>query len=146
MSLRERFDAKVERIPGVECHLWTAAVNAKGYGLLWSGDRLRSAHRLAYELSKGPIPEGQHVLHRCDTPGCVNPAHLFLGTDAENTADRVAKGRSARGERHGVSKLTAAQVAEIRASDETQRVLGQRYGVSRSLISLIKLGHLWTHV
>jgi hypothetical protein len=76
-----------------ECWLWTGATDGDGYGKVRQGERLFSVHRLAYEQWVGPIPEGMVVCHTCDVTNCCNPAHLWLGTSAENTADKMAKGR-----------------------------------------------------
>jgi len=97
---------------------------------------MQRAHRVSYELSFGPIPDGLHILHSCDNPPCVNVDHLFLGTHADNTADKVAKMRHAR-------KLTVAQVEMIRCSDDTDASLGRQLGVARSTISLIREGKHW---
>lgn len=99
----------------------------------------------------GPIPDGLHVLHHCDNPPCVNPAHLFLGTNADNVADKTAKGRGrgGRGEAHRNAKLTADQVREIRelaASGLTQREIAARYGVRHTAIGKILRGERWGHL
>ena len=94
MTLRERFERKVSPEPTSGCHLWTAAVAGKGYGVINHGGVMRYAHRLAWEFAYGPIPEGLCALHRCDVPACVNVAHLFLGTVADNNRDMAAKGRA----------------------------------------------------
>lgn len=94
--LIERFSEKVDRKGPDECWLCTAAVNNKGYGLIGNGKKPSKqvlAHRLAYQLHYGAFDETLHVLHRCDTPRCCNPKHLFLGTHKENMADCKAKGR-----------------------------------------------------
>jgi hypothetical protein len=91
----ERFWSRVRRSDDGACWDWLGAVMGKGYGVLKKpGERLNvSAHRAAYELANGPIPDRMHVLHRCDRPRCCNPAHLFIGTNADNVADMMAKGR-----------------------------------------------------
>lgn len=89
-----RFWLRVDR--SGDCWRWTGTHKATGYGRLsWGGRRAAPAHRVAWELTHGVIPDGVHVLHRCDNPTCVNPAHLFLGTHADNMSDRREKGRYA---------------------------------------------------
>jgi len=127
-----------------------------GYGHIQCGSRRggvkrgpRQTHRVAYELTFGPIPEGQVVRHKkCDNPPCCNPAHLRLGTQADNIADMVAAGRQSFGARNPNAKLTDADVIAIRSgqSSETTAELAQRFGVSQSLISQIRGGSLWKHV
>lgn len=101
--IAERFEANVDRSAGPDaCHVWTASRNYRGYGQASiGGGKSGRAHRLAWELAHGSIPVGMWVLHKCDNPPCVNVAHLFLGTSQDNVDDRVAKGRTARGNRHG---------------------------------------------
>jgi HNH endonuclease len=140
------FWEKVDKGDGSGCWLWTGTRITRGYGQLKFGDSYRLAHRMAYEMLIGPIPDGQWVLHRCDVRHCVRPDHLFLGNVAINQADMKTKGRSARGERQGRSKLTAEQVHEIRAAGargEMQRVIAARYGISRSAVGLILNGTNW---
>lgn len=138
-SLRERFDVKYVRAPS-SCWLWTASVDSSGYGKIAVGrSEFDRAHRVSWLLHRGAIPPGQCVLHTCDTPACVNPAHLFLGTRTENNADRARKGRS-----H--SKLSANAVQEIRAAPGKHCEIAQRYNVSESLISQIKHGKVGRHV
>jgi HNH endonuclease len=148
----ERFWSKVDRSGGPDaCWPWLKHRNPKGYGQAWDGRSLQLAHRVAWELVNGPIPDGLSALHRCDNPPCCNPAHIFLGTQADNIADaarkeRLAHGgqngshthpeRRARGEGNGAARLTDDQVAEIRrryaAGGVTQRVLAREFGISPS--------------
>lgn len=88
------FNAKWMPEPNSGCWLWTANIGRNGYGQIQIKRRPVPAHRAAWELFKGPIPKGMHVCHRCDTPACVNPDHLFLGTMSDNIKDSYAKGRS----------------------------------------------------
>lgn len=94
-----RFWPKVDKT--ATCWLWTASVFENGYGLFHLDDRNLKAHRYAYELLVGPIPDGLEVRHTCDVARCVNPEHLSLGTHAENMADMVERDRAARGKRNG---------------------------------------------
>jgi len=149
-----------------DCWLWQASVDTSGYGQISNGaGRLVMAHRLSYELAHGPIPPGRLVCHKCDTPRCVNPAHLFLGSHVDNAADMVAKGRSARGDAssarlhperrprgatHPKARLTEAQVVDLRqryaAGTTTQRALAREYGVSRATIVAALERRSWHHV
>ena len=98
---RARFEAKFTPEPNSGCFLWLSGISGSGYGAFWDGSRQRGAHCVAFELCRGPIPEGMLVCHTCDEKSCVNPEHLFLGTHADNMADRDAKGRQAKGDRSG---------------------------------------------
>ena len=118
-----------------ECLPWWGTLNTKGYGVLHRRPLQLRATRVVWEECFGPIPDGLCVLHRCDNPPCVNPEHLFLGTKGDNNRDAAAKGRS-----RGKARLTPDQVREIRASDETQQSLGDRFGISQSSVSYIQLG------
>lgn len=141
----------VEEDRGYEtpCWIWQGGLDQFGYGQTYTGGRNKarvkiSTHRLAWITAYGPIPDGQWVLHRCDVPTCINPAHLFLGSNLENIADMVSKRRHAHGERNGGAKLTPDQVREIRAAQGVyQRDLAKRYGVSQTTIHSIRAGHTW---
>lgn len=138
---------------GSGCWEWFGTKNKRpsmpAYGVfsLTHGKPVR-AHRFAWESVHGPIPAHMDVLHRCDNPPCVRPDHLFLGTHADNMADRDAKGRTARGER-GANKLTGAQVLAIRAlryGGRTQRDVGLEFNVSDVTVSLLWRGITWRHL
>ena len=101
------------------------------------------AHRLSYELFNGPIPFGMCVLHKCDVKICTNPEHLFLGTEADNAKDKVAKNRQAKGESHGMAKLTEKQVQDIREDTRTLREIGKDFGISQTHASAIKSRKVW---
>ena len=137
----KRFWGKVDRGDPVDCWLWTASRAPKGYGHIWIDGRVQRANRVAYELTHGPIPDGQMVRHKCDNPACCNPAHLELGTNKDNMRDRAERGRTSRGEHRPASKLTTEQVAEIRArfaaGGATIQALANDYSIHRSQISRI---------
>lgn len=129
------------------CWIWLGAANADGYGSIDIGDKSMRAHRASWEAHRGPVPEGMSVLHRCDVPSCINPDHLFLGTQLENIADRTRKGRGKHqvysGEAHPCCKLTAATVDYIRNSPLKQRELARIFGTSQSHVSNIQRGKRW---
>ena len=136
-----------------ECWVWLGKRDRKGYGRIRRNWRDLLAHRYAYELSVGPIPEGLLVLHICDNPPCVNPDHLFAGTAADNTRDMIAKGRARHpvGEAHQFALLTEAIVREIRTHrGRYQRgeltALAQRLGVAPETIQSARKGVTWKHV
>lgn len=150
MSLEDRFWGKVAKAGPDHCWEWLAAKLPNGYGGIQVNGAKVGAHRVSYELNIGEIPEGLCVLHACDNPGCVNPAHLWLGTNADNSADMVAKGRSARlkGEKHGNNKLTGDQVLEIRRlyPEHTMKELAAMFGVSGALVCRIVNRKIWKHL
>lgn len=149
--LHVRFSRKYQVDDTTGCWVWTASILQTGYGQIQVDGRPMKAHRLSWILARGPIPDGLCVCHRCDNPKCVNPDHLFLGTAAENTADRHAKGRSAMGPGSGTAKLNEQTVAEIRrlytryGHVNNSVHLARRFGVAHSTIGRIVRGERWTH-
>lgn len=140
-KLRDRFEKFFDRSDASSCWEWKGHRSSKGYGYF---GREKRAHRISWEIYHGPIPDNLHVLHRCDNPPCVNPAHLFLGTNIDNIADREQKGRGAAFREHrSTTKLTRQQVLSIRADPRFQADIAADYGVSRSAVSLIKLNKRW---
>lgn len=133
--------------PEGECWIWTRATNAKGYGICYRG----LAHRLAYETLVGPIPSGLSVCHSCDVRNCVNPAHLWLGTQAENVADAKAKGRmkgptDRAGAKHPMAKLQQIDVDTIRrlaSIGQRHDLMAADFGVSVRHIRRIVSGERW---
>lgn len=148
VRVRARLEVNHIPVPEAGCWLWTGPVNEDGYGQTWDGVRYLGAHRASYALHIGPIPKGKEVCHKCDTRSCINPDHLFLGTHGENMRDMYRKGRRTQcGERNGHARLTEAQVSEIKRSGHVPRkVLAANYGVSVSLIGMIRGGYLWKEV
>lgn len=134
--------------PNSGCWLWTGAVDKDGYGKLTVKYQDVRAHRVSYETYTGAIPEGLVACHKCDTPACINPDHLFLGTHADNIADRDAKGRHIPryGADNGSAKLTEESVRAIRSANGSQKSIGSGFGVSQSIVSLIKRGERWQHI
>lgn len=141
------FSFKYVVAPG-DCWLWRGNVNRGGYGWFRAEGKMFTAHRLAYFVRHGDCPEGLNVLHRCDVRRCVNPDHLFAGTQAKNLADMVAKGRAARqqGELHGHHVLTEVDVREIFVASGTHASIGARYGVTASAVWDIKHRKKWKHL
>jgi len=139
LSLEDRFWCRVRKTE--QCWEWIGFRDKCGYGVLNVGDcKIDRAHRVSWMLRFGLIPKGMHVLHRCDNPPCVRPAHLWLGTQNDNNEDRIAKGRTA-------SKLTAKQVVDIRREYSGQRgeqlILSRKYRTTQRNISSIVRGFTW---
>ena len=146
----KRFYDKTEPEPMSGCLLWTGYVASTGYGVFRMNTKARRAHRVAWELERGEIPEGLCVLHKCDVPACVNVDHLFLGTQADNVADRHAKNRGAKGESHHAARLSEDDVREARKAwrdgvmNYTQ--LAVKFGVTDAAMSYAVRGVTWKHV
>lgn len=144
VSFFDEYRSKFDIDESTGCWLWKT-LSRGGYGAAWARKPI-TAHRLAWTLTRGAIPEGLQVLHRCDVRRCVNPDHLFIGTHAENMVDRNNKGRQAfqRGEDHPSAKLSASDVIEIRSASEPLRVLAERYGVKKSTIANLRSNRGWS--
>lgn len=165
-KVEERFWSKVDT--SGECWQWTAALT-NGYGRFGIGRKVVLAHRFAWELANGPIPDGLGVLHACDNPSCVRPAHLFVGTSKDNMQDCASKGRlgaqrypafyasfpsripvdrRARGERQHSAKLNASQVTEIRSLANTlsRSRIAAKFGVTKQAINAVVSRTTWRHV
>ncbi len=161
MTLAERLLAHVSPEPNTGCWLFVASDKNRYPRMRMGAGRQESVHRISWELSRGPVPDGLSVCHRCDVPPCVNPAHLFLGTQADNVHDMIRKGRAnhppppshkhrARGEAHGSAKLSAAQVRAIHdavlLSGERSSRVAARYSVSPTLVCRIAAEKIWRHL
>lgn len=149
MIAPDRFWARVTQ--GGDCWEWRAERLRGGYGRLRVEGRKMLAHRVAWTLANGPIPDGVFVCHRCDNPPCCNPSHLFLGTHLDNTRDRDRKGRNVNllGEQHALAKLTAEKVQEIRALTQrgwTRAAIGRRFGVTDRCVASVISGRTWRHL
>lgn len=147
-SLAERFWPRVSKTDA--CWLWTGAHDKHGYGSIGvSSTRTDKTHRVSWALTHGAIPDGLHVLHRCDTPACVNPEHLFLGTHADNMRDMANKSRRAFGSRHHGAKLTEGLVAlmkqRMREGVGTLQ-LAREFNIAPSSVSEIRHGRRWRRV
>lgn len=146
-NAEERFWKYVDRPDG--CWNWKGG-KAKGYGALSIGRGKISAHRFSWELHNGPVPDGMFVLHSCDNPACVNPAHLWLGTNQDNMTDKMEKDRGnwAIGEDNGRAKVTEETVLKMRADypGKTQKQIADEHGVSQAQVSQIVRRKTWTHI
>lgn len=153
IPLADRFWSKVRKTD--TCWLWTAGLNNRGYGRFQYFKRRERpglgrdlyAHRVAWMLTRGSIADGLMVLHKCDTPACVNPDHLFLGTQTDNMRDCSQKGRSCTdGRPPHLRKLTADDVRAIRIDTRSLAQIGLAYGISRGFVGGIKKRRVWRSV
>lgn len=131
------FAQRTKRLPS-GCLIWTGYLDADGYGITSYKGRTIGAHRLAFMTLRGPIPSGYFVCHKCDVRACVEPSHLFTGTCRDNVQDAVVKGRMAKGERNGMSKLSDDERVEMRrlyVEGWTQDRLAEFFGVSQCRVS-----------
>lgn len=152
MGTMKRFWDKVDKTPGHgpqgKCWKWTAGTFTRGYGCFWLDGRMRLAHRCSWGIAYGKPPDDLCVLHTCDNPPCVNPSHLFLGTDKDNTRDMFEKGRQNRvkGMAHPRCKLTENQVKSIYNDSRRHSQIAEDYGIHQTQISRIKRGVSWAHL
>lgn len=168
MNVIERFWSHVRKTDG--CWEWTGSRNHKGYGRFGLRGRNRYAHRVAWEMARGPVTEGVLVCHSCDNPSCVRLEHLFVGTNSDNIKDAANKRRlwvqrnpegaiarfgkrlrpGTRGENCHWHKLTTADVIEIRrryaAGGCSQSQLGREFGIAQPTVSEIVARRKWAHV
>jgi hypothetical protein len=147
-GLPDRIEDKISPEPNSGCWCWLGGVDKDNYGRAWDSrlQRDAKAHRLVYELLVGPIPADRQLCHTCDNPYCVNPEHMFVGTNLENCEDCKAKGRNNVGVRHGSSKLSEAEVISIRASSDPARKLAAEMGISLATIYHIRSRRVWKHL
>lgn len=146
-SLDDMFERRTERVG--DCMEWTGAIESYGYGIVHIDGIKKRAHRVSYTMRYGEFSDELLVCHTCDNRKCVNPEHLFLGTQQDNLSDMAAKGRSTLGSRHPQSVLNESDVVEIRKliKEGTPSVeIARKYGVTRGPISAIKRGLTWKHV
>ncbi len=152
LSEYDRFFKRVAVGEISECWLWQGSRNTVHWHGQWrnSHGEIELAHRAAWRLMRGEIPSAMCVLHKCDNPICVNPSHLFVGTQGENSRDMWTKGRAkpgvSRGENHGMSKMTEVAVRDIRTSQEAGTVLAKRHGVSATTVCDIRKRRIWKHI
>lgn len=152
MPFEDRFWSKVDRRSENECWPWLGkAKTSFGYGRLTMGRSVNlKAHRVSWELSFGPIPDGMNVCHKCDNPSCCNPHHFFLGTKKDNTHDMMRKGRMSKppvrhGDAHHLVTIPDAELPKIRNSSVPRRKLAELYGVSFQTIYRIQKGRSRAH-
>ena len=130
------------------CWEWGRSIGGPGYGVCWIDGKAHNAHKVAYELSHGPMEKGLMVRHTCHNRSCCNPNHLVVGTHQDNMDDKVAAGRQTRGEQQPTSKITEDQVRKIKEMVQyrTQQATADHFGLNQSQVSRIVNGKRWAHL
>lgn len=141
-----RFEAKFMPEPNSGCWLWIGSTKTEGYGNFSFRGVTWTAHRASWQMARGDIPHGMCVLHKCDTPACVNPDHLFLGTHRDNTNDKITKKRHRYGESQSLAKLTDAAVRSIRKDTRSSREIADELGVTQPVVIGVRQRKSWQHV
>jgi len=144
---KELIESRVYKDPFSGCWNWTRGKDKDGYGKIKVEGRSLRAHRVSYQVFKGEFPENLQTLHSCDNPSCCNPDHLWVGSNADNMADRDNKGRTARGERNGGGgKLKEEEVRLILSDTRRTGLVAEDFGVSIALVYKIRTGEVWKHI
>lgn len=136
----DRFWKKVNKSD--DCWLWTATKGSSGYGHFRFREKQALAHRVSWILTYGEIENSLHVCHKCDIKLCVNPDHLFLGTNRDNMRDKVNRGLQTYGDSHGTTKIPDAIIQAIRESSECYKILAERYQLRSRYVRRVKLGRI----
>lgn len=148
-SVEDRFWSKVNKKSKDECWEWQGKPNTKGYGRFIAFQKIIMAHRYSWELHNGNIPINLDVLHHCDNPKCVNPSHLFLGTNNDNIRDMCNKGRQRRGEIKPCAKLKNTdipKIRELRNQGFTYKKLSEMFGIAQGQLCMIVQRKAWAHI
>lgn len=147
-SIRDRLLSRVVVLDG--CWEWSGYIDNYGYGRIMTKDGPQRTHRVSYCVHHGEIPSGLSVLHHCDNRKCINPAHIYVGTQKQNMADKVGRGRALtgnnRGTAHPAAKIADADVYEIRKSKDSNPTLAKKYGLTPAAIGMVKRRRTWSHL
>jgi hypothetical protein len=149
ISTEHRFSTSYEVNPVSGCWEWLGACNSKGYGRMWLKPRVVQAHRYSLATYTGKALRKMSALHHCDNPRCVNPEHLFAGTQRDNVVDCYRKGRKLRAGKHPNARLEPGDIPvikQLRANGFTYRAIAARYSMSVAAIYKICIDRAWTHI